>query len=412
MRRAVITGFGTVNPLGNQVADTWPRLQAGESGIAPITRFDPSGFRVRFGGEVRDFDPSRYMNEKLSRRLDRYAQFAVAAGFEAVRESGLEFDREDRRRCAVIMGTGIGGMGIFEEEIVKYSRSGPQRVSPFLIPKMMPNAAIAALSIEFDLHGPAFSISSACASASDAIAAAADAIRLGRADVVLTGGSEAALTPMGLAGFCSARALSERNDEPQRACRPFDLNRDGFVLGEGAGVVVVEELEHARKRGAQIFCEVRGSGQTADAYHVTAPRPDGTGAADAIRLALADARLNPTEIQYVNTHATGTQLGDEAETKAIRTVFGEHSDKLAVSSTKSMIGHLCGASGGVAAAVCALTIRDGTVHPTINYETPDPACNLDCVPNNAREMRVKNVLATSFGFGGHNSCIIYSELSP
>jgi 3-oxoacyl-[acyl-carrier-protein] synthase II len=409
-RRAVITGLGTVNGLSCNVADFWRRLCAGESGVNTISRFDASPFKVHFGGEVRDFDPAQHMDEKLARRMDRYSQFALVAGIDAVKESGIRFDHEDPSRCGVILGTGIGGMGTFEEETAKYLQAGPRRVSPFLVPKMMPNAAPAALSIQFGLRGPTLSIASACASAADAIAAGVDAIRLNRAEVILAGGSEAALTPMGLSGFCSAKALSERNDEPQRACRPFDLNRDGFVLAEGSGVVVVEELEHARKRGAPIYCEVRGSGQTGDAYHITAPHPEGIGATRAIRLAIADARVNLDDIQYINTHATGTPLGDLAETKAIRAVFGSHADKLVVSSTKSMIGHLCGASGGVAAAVCAMTIRDGVVHPTINYETPDPACNLDCVPNVARQLRVKNILATSFGFGGHNSCLIYSAL--
>jgi 3-oxoacyl-[acyl-carrier-protein] synthase II len=410
MRRAVITGLGTVNPLANRVDDFWRRLRDGQSGIGPVTRFDVSAIKVRFGGEVRNFVAADRLGEKLSRRLDRYSQFATVAGREAIAGSGLAFDREDPWRCGVVLGTGIGGMGTFEEETAKYLQAGPRRVSPFMVPKMMPNAATAALCIEFGLRGPAVSLSSACASAADAIAAATDLIRLGRADVVLSGGSEAALTPVGLAGFCSAKALSERNDQPQAASRPFDRDRDGFVLGEGAGVVVLEELEHARRRGAPILCEVRGAGQTADAYHLTAPHPDGVGAVQAMRLALASAKLDPADIQYVNAHATGTQLGDAAEAKAIRCVFSSHADRLAVSSTKSVIGHLCGASGGVAAVVCALTIRDGVVHPTINYQTPDPACDLDCVPNAARELAVKNILATSFGFGGHNSCLIYSVL--
>lgn len=301
-------------------------------------------------------------------------------------------------------------MTVFEEECLRYQNSGPGRVSPFLIPKLMSNAAPAAISIQFGLKGPALSISTACASAADAIGMSCDAIRLGKTDVMVAGGAEAALTPLGLAGFCSAKALSERNDHPAQACRPFDRDRDGFVLGEGAGIVVMEELEHARKRGATIYCEVLGTGQSADAHHITAPHPSGEGAAHAIQQALQDARLDPTEIQYINTHATGTPLGDEAETKAIKRVLGTHAHNCVVSSTKSMIGHLCGASGGVAAIVCALTIRDGVVHPTINYETPDPACDLDCVPNTARRLRIRHVMATSFGFGGHNSCLIFGAL--
>lgn len=411
-RRAVITGLGTVNCLSDDVAEFWRNLCNGVSGIGLISRFDTSAFRVQIGGEVRNFDAGRSMDERAARRLDRYAQFAYVAGQKAVQDSGLDFAKESPFRSGIILGTGIGGMGTLEEETGKYLQAGPRRVSPFSVPKMMPNAASAALSIEYELQGPALSVASACASAADAIVAAVDTIRLNRADVMLAGGAEAALTPVGLAGFCSAKALSENNAAPQKACRPFDRERDGFVLGEGAGVLVVEELEHARRRNAQIYCEVLGSGQSADAHHITAPHPDGIGAAQAIRLALADARLNPDDVQYVNTHATGTPLGDAAETKAIHAAFGGHAKRLVVSSTKSMIGHLCGASGGVAAIVCAMTLRDGVVHPTINYENPDPACDLNCVPNHARELPVQTILATSFGFGGHNNCLIYRRLTP
>ncbi len=409
-RRAVITGLGTVNPLSDNVAGFWERLCSGHSGVGPISRFDASAFKVRFAGEVQGFAPETRMDGKLARRMDRFAQFAMVSALDAVADSGLDFSREDPFRCGVILGSGTGGMYAFEEETAKYQQVGPGRVSPFFIPKMMANAAPAAISIHYGLNGPNTSIVSACASAADAIAFALDSIRLGRADVLISGGAEAALTPMGLAGFCSAKALSERNDSPAEACRPFDRDRDGFVLGEGAGVIVIEEYEHARRRGANIYCELLGAGQSSDAHHITAPHPEGLGALQAINLALHDARLDPGEFQYINTHATGTPLGDKAETKAIRSAFGTAADRLVVSSTKSMIGHLCGASGGVAAIVCALTIRDNVVHPTINYATPDPDCDLDCVPNEARQQRVSHALATSFGFGGHNCGLVFGKI--
>jgi len=409
-RRVVITGLGTINPLSSVVSSFWGRLCEGQSGIRNISRFDASPYKVRFAGEVADFDADQRFGTKHARRMDRFTQFALAAGKDAVADSGIDFEKEDPRRVGVILGSGTGGLAVFEEEMVRCQQVGPNRVSPFLIPKLMTNAAPAVLSIHFGLRGPALSIASACASAGDAIGASLDAIRSGRCDAMLAGGAEAALTPMGLAGFCAAKALSERNDSPQQACRPFDRDRDGFVLAEGAGVVVLEDLEHARRRGARIYCELLGYGQTADAHHITAPHPEGTGAADSIRLALADSRLDREDIQYVNTHATGTQLGDEAETKAIRLVFGDRARRLVVSSTKSMLGHLCGASGGIAAIVCAMTIQTGTVHPTINYETPDPACDLDCVPNRARQVSVRHALATSFGFGGHNCCLAFGAV--
>ena len=408
--RVVVTGLGAVTPLGTGAPALWAGLRAGRSGIGPITRFDPAAFKVRFGGEVRGFDPEAVFGPKAARRLDRFAQFGLAAALEAVRDAGLDLAGKDPGRCGVVLGTGVGGMGVFEDECGRYHAAGPARTSPFLVPRMMPNAAAAAISIHLGLTGPCSAVSSACASASDAIAAAGDLIRSGRVDVVVAGGAEAALTPVGLAGFCAARSLSERNDTPERASRPFDRDRDGFVLGEGAGVIVLEDLGHAHRRGATVYCELLGCGQSADAHHITAPHPDGTGAATAMRLALADARLNPDEIDYLNAHATGTVLGDEAEVRAIRRAFDRHADRLPVSSTKSMIGHLCGASGGVAAVVAALTVRDGVVHPTINYDTPDPACDLDCVPNQAREVRVRRAAVNSFGFGGHNCCLVFGAV--
>jgi 3-oxoacyl-[acyl-carrier-protein] synthase II len=409
--RVAVTGLGSITPLGGSASILWSKLVAGESGIGPITAFDAAALKVRFAGEVRGFDPERLFGPKAARRLDRFAQFALVGAMEAVADAGLDLSREIPSRCGVILGTGIGGMRVFEDETGRYHRFGPTRTSPFLIPRMMPNAAVAAVSIHFGLTGPSYAVSSACASASDAITGAADLIRSGRADIVVAGGAEAALTPLGFAGFCAARSLSERNDAPQRASRPFDRDRDGFVLGEGAGIIVLENLDHARRRGANVYCELLGCGQSADAHHITAPHPDGIGAAKAMRLALEDAGVAPDEIDYLNAHATGTNSGDEAEVRAIRCAFGSHADRLPVSSTKSMIGHLCGASGAVAAVVAALTIRDGVVHPTINYETPDPACNLDCVPNNAREIRVRRAVVNSFGFGGHNCCLVFGAVN-
>lgn len=410
MRRVAVTGLGAVTPLGNDVPTLWPGLLAGRSGVGPIARFDAAAFKVRFGGEVRGFDPEALFGARAARRLDRFAQFGLAAAREAVRDAGLDFARERPDRCAVVLGTGVGGMGVFEDECGRYHASGPARTSPFLVPRMMPNAGAAAVSIHFGLTGPCSAVSSACASAADAIATASGLIRAGRVDAAITGGAEAALTPVGMAGFCAARSLSERNDEPQRASRPFDRHRDGFVLGEGAGVVVLEDLDRARRRGATIYCELLGCGQSADAHHITAPHPDGAGAAAAMRLALEDAGLNPEDVDYLNAHATGTDLGDAAEVRAVRAAFGPHADRLPVSSTKSMIGHLCGASGGVAAVVAALTIRDGAIHPTINYETPDPACDLDCVPNHARDATVRRAAVNSFGFGGHNCCLVFGAV--
>jgi 3-oxoacyl-[acyl-carrier-protein] synthase II len=405
-RRAVITGLGTVNPLGGDVAAYWKGLCAGRSGIGPITQFDTSAFRVHFGGEVKDFDPKAYLDHKTARHLDRFAQFAMAASVQAVRDSGLELAKEDPYRTGVILGSGIGGLNEFEEQHGRYLKSGPDRISPFVIPKMIVNAAPGHVAIHFGLRGPNTAVATACASAAHAVSDALRAIQYGDADVMLTGGSEATITPMALGGFVSARALSMRNEDPPRASRPFDRDRDGFVLSEGAGVVVLEELEHARRRGATVYAEVLGCGSSCDAHHITAPHPEGEGAVRAMAMALRDARVNPDQVQYVNAHGTSTELGDAAETTALKKVFGEHARRLAVSSTKSMVGHLLGASGGVELIACALTIRQGVIHPTINYQTPDPSCDLDYVPNQARETRVQRTISNSFGFGGHNCCLV------
>jgi 3-oxoacyl-[acyl-carrier-protein] synthase II len=404
-RRVVITGLGTVNPLASEVKAFWQALCAGRNGIGLIEQLDTSAFKVGFGGEVKNFDPKAYLDAKVARHLDRFAQFALVAAIAAVKDSGVDYSREDPYRCGVIAGSGIGGLNEFEEQHARFIHGGPSKVSPFVIPKMIPNAAPGNISIHFGLCGPNTAVSTACASAAHAIGDALRAVQWDYADVMIAGGSESVITNMGLGGFISARALSLRNESPETASRPFDKDRDGFVLSEGAGMLVLEELEHARRRGAPIYAEVLGCGSTADAHHITAPHPEGSGAARAMELALKDARLNPEDIQYINAHGTSTPLGDEAETKAIKQVFGGHARRLAVSSTKSMIGHTLGASGGIELLVCALTIMQSVVHPTTNYQTPDPACDLDYVPNTAREMRVRRALSNSFGFGGHNCCL-------
>ncbi len=405
-RRVVITGLGTVNPLTFDLAGFWSALCAGKSGVGPIERFDVSAYKVKFGGEIRGFQAENYIDRKTARHLDRFAQFALIAAGNAVKDSGLDMSREDPSRCGVIVGSGIGGLSEFEEQHSRLEKDGPSRLSPFMIPKMIGNSASGIISIEFNLRGPNTAVATACASAGHAISDAQRAIQSGLADVMVAGGAEAALTPMGLGGFIAARALSLRNDNPATASRPFDRDRDGFVLSEGAGIVVLEELERARKRNAPIYAELLGSGSSGDAYHITAPHPEGAGAAQAMRAALKDARVNPEDIQYINAHGTSTPLGDEAETKAIKEVFGPNARKLAISSTKSMLGHLLGASGGVELIATALMIKHRTVHPTINYQTPDPGCDLDYVPNTARDPIIRRALSNSFGFGGHNSTLV------
>jgi 3-oxoacyl-[acyl-carrier-protein] synthase II len=401
-RRVVVTGLGTVNPIAHSVPEYWRALLAGTSGIAPLTLFDTAAFKVHFGGEVKNFNPAGVLDTKDLRRLDRFAQFALVASAEAVKDCGIDFARLDPFRAGCIIGSGIGGLGEFEEQHDVYRTKGPGRISPFCIPKMIANAASGNISIRYGLRGPNTTVSTACSSAAHAMGDALRTIQLGLADVIVSGGAEAAITPMGLGGFIAARALSERNDAPERASRPFDRDRDGFVLSEGAGILILEEYEHAKARGAKIYCELAGCGNTADAHHITAPHEEGVGSGESMRQALREAGWNPTDVQYVNAHGTSTPLGDAAETFAVKKVFGDHAKKLMVSSTKSMIGHLLGASGGVEAIACALTLKHGVVHPTINLHAPDPACDLDYVPNAAREARVTRVLSNSFGFGGHN----------
>lgn len=411
-RRVVITGMGTVNPLGLNVQEYWRGLLAGRSGIAPITHFDTTEFGVRIGGEVKKFDPTVALEHRDIRRSDRFTQFAVVAAAEAIRESGLDFSKEDSFRCGCILGSGIGGIAEFEEGARTLAEKGPTRLGPFLIPKMIANAGSGNISIKFGLRGPNTTVSTACSSAAHAIGDSLTAIRTGQADVMVTGGSEAAITPLGLGGFIACRALSERNDSPTTASRPFDKDRDGFVLSEGAGILVLEEYERARKRGANIYAEVCGVGNTADAHHITAPHEDGIGAAEAMRAAVRDAGWNLDSVQYLNAHGTSTGLGDVAETKAVKAAFGAHAAHLMISSTKSMIGHLLGASGGVEAIACALSLRHGVLHPTINLQNQDRAagCDLDYIPNEAREFRVTKLLSNSFGFGGHNCSVAFGAV--
>jgi 3-oxoacyl-[acyl-carrier-protein] synthase II len=410
-RRVVITGLGTVNPLSSDVEQYWRALCAGRSGVSRIEQFDTSPFKVHIGGEVKNFEPEKYLDAKSARRLDRFAQFALVASMAALKDSGLDPEREDLDRFGVVLGSGIGGLNEFEEQHARYLKGGPSRISPFVIPKMIPNAAAGNISIHFGMQGPNTAVSTACSSAAHAVSDAARIIIADEADMMVAGGSEAAITPMGLGGFTSARALAMRDDDPAKASRPFDRDRDGFVLSEGAGVVILEELEHARRRGSKIYAELLGSGSSADAYNITAPHPTGQGARRAMERALKAARLNPSDVDYINAHGTSTPLGDESETKAIKEVFGPAAYKIAISSTKSMIGHLLGASGGVELIACCLSIQRGVIHPTINLENPDPACDLDYVPNQAREKRVRRAISNSFGFGGHNCCLVVGAVA-
>jgi 3-oxoacyl-[acyl-carrier-protein] synthase II len=410
-RRVVVTGLGVVTSLGRAVDQFWDRLVRGDSGVGPITLFDVSGYRVQFAGEV-PWKPEGegIANIKELRRLDRFTQFAMASASDAVADSGIDFTKEDPYRCGVVIGSGIGGLSEFEAQHERLLTKGIDKVSPFTIPKLMVNSASGHVSSMYGIKGPNFAVATACASAANSIGDALRAVQFGDADVMITGGSEAALTPMGLAGFQNMRALSFRTDAPQQASRPFDLERDGFVLAEGAGVVVLEELEHARSRGARIYGELMGYGASGDAGHITQPDEEGRGAARAMKMALADAGLAPEAIQYVNAHGTSTPLGDKAETIAMKKVFGGHAGKLAISSTKSQLGHTLGASGGIELVICALTLARGVIAPTINLENPDPECDLDYTPKTAREAAVKIAMSNSFGFGGHNASLVLGRL--
>jgi len=407
--RVVITGLGAVAPLGNDVPTLWEGLISGRSGAGPITHFDPSDLKVRIAAEVKDFDPVALFGGRLARRNSRFALFALEATRQAVADAEMQFEDEDKQKIGVLIGTAIGGVINLLEGYDVFKKSGPRRVGPFVVPMMMPNAGSAIVAIYYGLHGPNFTVVSACATGSHAIGEAAEMIRRGAAEVMVCGGAEAMIIPMVLSGFKNMGAASTRNDEPERASRPFDADRDGFVNGEGAGVLILESLEHAQHRRARIYCELVGYSATSDAYHITAPEETGKGAALAMENALQDANLTPEDIDYINAHGTSTALNDRIETLAIRAVFGAHADKLCVSSTKSMLGHLLGAAGAVEAIVCAKTLETGWVHPTINYETPDPDCDLDYVPNQAQQRDPQVVLSNSFGFGGHNGCLIFSR---
>jgi len=410
-RRVVVTGLGLVTSLGQEVPAFWRRLLAGESGISRIEHFDPSAYSAQIAGEVKDFNPEAHLEKREARHLDRFAQMAVVAAIHAVEDSGLDLAAlGDPFRAGAIVGSGIGGLAEFEEQHARLIEKGPMRVSPFMVPKLMINAAAGQISIHYGIKGPNSGVANACASANNAIGQAFWTIQSDEADIMVTGGSEAALTPMGLAGFCCARALSLRNDDPARASRPFDRDRDGFVLSEGAGIVILEEFEHAKRRGANIYAEVVGFGMSGDGLHIVQPDPEGAGAAGAIREMLKDAKAAPDSIDYINAHGTSTGLGDIAETRAIKIVFGDHARKLAISSTKSSLGHLLGASGGVEFVATALAIRDQVAPPTINLENPDPQCDLDYVPLKARPMRIHRAASNSFGFGGHNACLLLQKM--
>ena len=405
-RRVVITGMGVLTPLGCELEVFWQNLLAGRSGIGLVTRFDTTDFDCKIGGEVKDFKPEDFMPIKETRRTDRFTQFACGAARKAVADSGIDMTKLDADRVGVLIGSGIGGMETIEDQVGTLLQKGPRRVSPFMIPMLIVNMASGYVSMLLGAKGPNLAVVSACATATHALGEAARAIVHNDADIMIAGGTEAAITKMGYAGFCAMKALSTRNSEPERASRPFDAQRDGFVMGEGAGVCILESLEHARKRHAKIYCEIAGYGITGDAYHMSAPAPEGEGAARSMAMALRHARLNPDEIDYLNAHGTSTPVGDKCETQAIKTVFGPHAKELAVSSTKSMTGHLLGAAGAVETAVCALAIRDNIVPPTINYENPDPECDLDYVPNKARQINVRACVNNSLGFGGHNATLI------
>ncbi|HHC09185.1 MAG TPA: beta-ketoacyl-[acyl-carrier-protein] synthase II [Actinobacteria bacterium] len=410
-RRVVVTGLGTVNPVGSSVDEYWKNLVAGVSGIRPITRVDVSDIPTKIGGTVEDFDPGAYLSRRELRRMDRFSQFFWVATREALEDAGIAYEEDDPEasRAGVVVGTGIGGIETIQEEMDTLFHVGPHRLTPFAIPKIISNIAGGQVSIDFHLYGPNTCAVTACAASANAIGDAAEIIRRGAADVMIAGGAEAPLTRFALGGFASARAMSTRNDEPERASRPFDLDRDGFVMSEGAAALVLEERSHAVARGAEIYAEVLGYGMSADGYHITLPRPGGGGAARAMEAALADAGLGPEDIAYINAHGTSTQANDATETMAIKSVFGEHAYRIPVSSTKSMTGHLLGGAGAVEAVACVLAIRDGVVPPTINYDTPDPECDLDYVPNEARELPVTTAMSNSFGFGGHNVALVFGR---
>jgi 3-oxoacyl-[acyl-carrier-protein] synthase II len=408
-KRVVVTGLGCISPLGNDVQSTWENILAGKSGVGPITHYDASEYKTKFAAEVKGFDGSELFGNREARRMDRYTQLAVAAALQAVEDAGLKISDANRDRIGVIIGTGIGGLGTLFEQMQVFAERGPLRVSPFLVPMMLPDSAAGMVAINLGVRGPNLAVVTACATGTNAVGEAGEVIRRGQADVILAGGSEAAIVPIAMAGLGVMTALSTYNEDPQRASRPFDLNRDGFVMGEGAAVLVLESLDHALNRGAHILAELTGYGATNDAYHISAPAENGAGAAICMQIALDSAGLKAKDISYINAHGTSTQLNDKSETAAIKTVFQEEAYQVPISSTKSMTGHLLGASGALEALFCVKVLQDCMLPPTINYETPDPECDLDYVPNQARPAQVQNIMSNSFGFGGHNATIILSH---
>ena len=406
-RRVVITGLGAVTPIGNSVSEYWSGLTEARNGVAPITLFDASRHACRFAAEVKDFDPTGVLDPKETKRWDRFCQFGVVAAKEALAHSGLEIDDSNRQRIGVIIGSGVGGLLTMETQAHVLEGKGPGRVSPFTVPMMIPNMATGLAAIALGTQGPSSAVATACAAGSNAIGDALRLLQQGHADAMVCGGAESAITPLGVAGFASAKALSFRNDDPATASRPFDAERDGFVIGEGAGILVLETLEHAQNRGASILGEVIGYGMTCDAHHITSPIPGGVGGARAMSLAIADAGLQPKDIDYVNAHGTSTPANDSNETSAIKTALGDRARQIPVSSTKSMTGHLLGGSGGIEAVAAVLALQHGVIPPTINHQNPDPACDLDVVPNQAREQIISTALSNSFGFGGHNVCLAF-----
>jgi 3-oxoacyl-[acyl-carrier-protein] synthase II len=410
-RRVVVTGMGVVSPVGKSVKEFWEALLSAKNGIKLIDRFDVSQFPTKIAGLIDDFHPEERIDPKELKRMDLVTQYALYATYEAILDAGLSEGKFDPYRAGVIFSSGIGGIKTLEEEVIKLKEQGPRRVSPFLVPMMIVDITPGHIAMRYGFKGPNYSVVSACASSAHAIGDAYRLIKYGDADIVIAGGAEAPITPIGLAGFCSMRALSTRNDEPEKASRPFDKERDGFVMAEGAGAVVLEELEHAVKRGAKIYAEVVGYGATADAYHITAPHPEGEGAVNSMRLAIEEAGISTEEVSYINAHGTSTQLNDAAETKAIKKLFGEYAYKIPVSSTKSMTGHLLGAAGAVEFIATVMSVYTDKVHPTRNYEFPDPECDLDYVPGTYRELTVNYALSNSFGFGGHNASLLVKKYS-
>jgi 3-oxoacyl-[acyl-carrier-protein] synthase II len=410
-RRVVVTGLGIISPVGSTVKSAWDAIVRGESGIGPIAKFDVSAFPVRFGGSVRDFDVTQYITPKDARRMDEFMHYGVAAGIQAVTDSGIDFSKLDAERCGAVCGAGIGGLGTIEQEYDNFLKGGPRKISPFFVPASIVNMIAGHLSIKYGLKGPNLGVVTACTTSTHAIGLGMRTIQYGDADMIIAGGGEMATTPCGLGSFGQAKALSTRNDAPAEASRPWDADRDGFVLSDGGGAVILEELEHARRRGANIYAEIVGFGMSGDAHHITAPPEDGEGARLAMSNALKDAAMNPSEVTYINAHATSTPLGDRAETFAMKRAFGDHARKVAISSTKSMTGHLLGAAGVIEAIFSLLAIRDSIVPPTINLHKPDPDCDLDYVPNTARKMKVDVALSNSFGFGGTNGSVIFRRFT-